>query len=59
MEAVTTLAETEECGAAGVVEEREAAIQSDRLRSGLFFTSVALAEVAWFAGLIYLGAHFL
>ena len=50
--AVTTAAE--------LVEVREAApIQSDRLLNGLLLTSVGLAEAAWFAGLVYLGARLL
>ena len=49
--AVTTAAE--------LVEVREAPIQSDRLLNGLLLTSVGLAEAAWFAGLVYLGARLL
>ena len=49
--AVTTAAE--------IVEVREAPTQSNRLLGGLFLTSVGLAEVAWFAGLVYLGARLL
>jgi hypothetical protein len=45
--------------AAEIVEVREAPIQSDRLLNGLLLTSVGLAEAAWFAGLVYLGARLL
>ena len=45
--------------AAGTVDVREAPTQRDRLLSSLFLASLGLAEAAWFAGLVYLGAHFL
>jgi hypothetical protein len=59
MEAVTMLAANEERGAEGIVEVRGAPKQSGRLLSGLFLTSLGLAEAAWFVGLVYLGARFL
>jgi hypothetical protein len=49
--AVTTAAET--------VDHWEAPTQSNRLLNGLLLTSVALAEAAWFAGLVYLGTRLL
>lgn len=49
--AVTTAAE--------IVEVREAPTQSNRLLNGLLLTSVGLAEAAWFAVLVYLGARLL
>ena len=51
LRAVTTAAE--------IVEVREARTQSNRLFNGLLLTSVGLAEAAWFAGLVYLGARLL
>jgi hypothetical protein len=33
--------------------------QSNRLLNGLLLTSVGLAEAAWFASLVYLGARLL
>jgi hypothetical protein len=45
--------------AAEIVEVREAPTPSNRLFNGLFLTSVGLAEAAWFAGLVYLGARLL
>ena len=45
--------------AAETVEAREATPHSKRLFNGLFLTSVVIAEVAWFVGLLYLGLRFL
>ena len=56
---MTTLVGSEERGAAGIVEVREAPAQSDRWHSVLVLTSVGLTEAAWLAGLVYLVAHFL
>ena len=48
-----------ETTAAETAEIPEAPTQSNRLLRGLFLTSVGLAEAAWFAGLVYLGARLL
>ena len=45
--------------AAEIVEVQEAPTQGARLLGGLLFASVCLAEAAWFAGLVYVGARFL
>ena len=45
--------------AAEIVEVREVPKQSSRLLNGLLLTSIGLAEAAWFAGLVYLGARLL
>jgi hypothetical protein len=45
--------------AAEIVEVRRAPTQSNRLLNGLFLMSVGLAEAAWVAGLVYLGARLL
>jgi hypothetical protein len=63
---VTTVADAavdahgiEELGATEMIEVREAPGQSNRLVSGLFLTSLGLAEAAWFAGLLYLCVRFI
>ena len=50
---------TEQHGAAGVAEDREAVADSDRLLAGLVLTLIVFVQAAWFAGLVYLGARFL
>jgi hypothetical protein len=53
---------TEQHGAAGVAEGREAPAESDRLLAGLVLTLIVLVQAAWFAGLadlVYLGARLL
>jgi hypothetical protein len=49
---------TEQHGAAGVAEDREAPAESDRLLAGLVLALIVLVQAAWFAGLadlVYLG----